>query len=309
MTFQREQKNYLEQLEYNTKKNSSNDNNSKANQPLVSIITVTYNAEQYLEKTIQSVLSQAYNNVEYIIIDGGSVDGTLDIIQKYESKIDYWISEEDKGIYDAMNKGIAFSSGEIIGLLNAGDTYLPNALSLLAEKYIPSDSLSIYYGDIYLTYTDTNITIKSPANIDKLKYSMTICHQAMFITKGTYLNHGLYNLNYKFASDYAYILSLFLIGAKFHYLDGVVAYFQTGGVSDSKIVNSRLECIKAHVNLKSPFLYGASILYIRQLFLYYLYEKLLISFLGKQKATAIRKQRLMKKYQVNALENQGVTVK
>ncbi|MEB3217224.1 MAG: glycosyltransferase family 2 protein [Nostocales cyanobacterium 94392] len=303
MTFEQEKKTSFKQLESQIEKSCSENKHSKANQPLVSIITVTYNAEQYLEKTIQSVLSQAYNNVEYIIIDGGSVDGTLDIIQKYESKIDYWISEEDKGIYDAMNKGIAFSSGEIIGLLNAGDTYLPNALSLLAEKYIPSDSLSIYYGDIYLTYTDANITIKSPANIDELKYSMAICHQAMFVTKCTYLNHGLYNLNYKLASDYAYILSLFLIGAKFHYLDGVVAYYQTGGASDRKIFNLKLEYVKIHLNFKSPFLYSASILYIRELFLYYFYEIVLVSFFGKEKAAAIRKQRLINKYQVNALEN------
>ncbi|MEH1983298.1 MAG: glycosyltransferase family 2 protein [Nostoc sp.] len=290
-------------------KNSKSDNNqSKTYQTLVSIITVTYNAEKFIEKTIQSVLNQTYHDYEYIIIDGGSIDETLNIIQKYQSKITHWISEPDKGIYDAMNKGIALSSGDIIGLLNAGDTYLPNALSLLVKQFVPSDNLSIYYGDIYLGYTDANITIKSLASIDRLKYSMTICHQAIFITKHTYLNQGLYNPNYKYASDYAYVLSLLLLGAEFHYLDGVVAYYQTGGVSDHKIFNLKLEYIRIHRNLKSPFLYRALILYIQELFSYYFY-KIVGYFFGKQKAAEFRRQRLMNKYQTYVLQNQDVKSK
>ena len=220
----------------------------------------------------------------------------LEILKKYSAHIDYWLSEPDNGIYDAMNKGIALSSGDIIGLLNAGDTYLPNALSLLVEQFVPSDNLSIYYGDIYLGYTDANITIKSSASIDRLKYSMTICHQAIFITKHTYLNQGLYNLNYKYASDYAYVFSLLLIGAEFHYLGGVVAYYQTGGVSDNKIFNLKLEYIKIHRNLKSPFLYRALILYIQELLSYYFY-KIVGYFFGKQKGAEFRKKRLIKKAQ------------
>ena len=93
------------------------------NRPLISIITVVFNCEKYLEETIKSVINQTYDNIEYIIIDGGSSDGTLDIIKKYEDKITYWVSEKDGGIYDAMNKGIELSHGEWINFMNGGDIF------------------------------------------------------------------------------------------------------------------------------------------------------------------------------------------
>ena len=93
--------------------------------PLVTIITVVFNGEKYLQQTIQSVINQTYDNVEYVVIDGGSTDGTVDIIRKYEDKIDYWVSEPDQGIYDAMNKGIQLAGGEIVGLINSDDCYHP----------------------------------------------------------------------------------------------------------------------------------------------------------------------------------------
>ena len=95
--------------------------------PLISIITVVYNGEKYLEETIQSVINQTYDNVEYIIIDGGSTDGTVDIIKKYEDQIDYWVSEKDTGMYNALNKGFSCAQGDYLGWLNADDTLFPNA--------------------------------------------------------------------------------------------------------------------------------------------------------------------------------------
>ena len=100
---------------------------SYENKPLISIITVVYNGEKHLEETIQSVINQTYDNVEYIIIDGGSTDGTLEIIKKYEDKIDYWVSEKDRGMYNALNKGFSCANGEYLGWLNADDTLFPNA--------------------------------------------------------------------------------------------------------------------------------------------------------------------------------------
>ena len=113
--------------------------------PLVSVVTVVFNGEKYLEETIQSVINQTYDNVEYIIIDGGSTDGTLDIIKKYEDRIDYWVSERDRGIYDAMNKGIDLASGEWINFMNAGDGL--DSYSILNEIF--SNKINLKIGLIY----------------------------------------------------------------------------------------------------------------------------------------------------------------
>lgn len=103
--------------------------------PLISIITVVFNGEKYLEETIQSVINQTYDNVEYIIIDGGSTDGTLEIIKKYEDYIDYWVSEKDKGLYDGLAKGFKLATGDILGYINAGDYYHKEALGVVSEIF------------------------------------------------------------------------------------------------------------------------------------------------------------------------------
>ena len=108
--------------------------------PLVSIITVVFNSEKYLENTILSVISQAYDNVEYIIIDGGSTDGTIDIIKKYEDKLDYWISESDDGIYDAMNKGIDLVTGEWVNFVNSSDVLNGNAYTVILDCLVKNSN-------------------------------------------------------------------------------------------------------------------------------------------------------------------------
>ena len=116
---------------------------SYEDKPLISIITVVYNGDKYLEETVQSVLSQTYDNVEYIIIDGASTDGTIDIIRKYEDQIDYWVSERDKGMYDAMNKGIDAASGELINFMNAGDRLIFLDVNSLLKLH--TTNTSYYY--------------------------------------------------------------------------------------------------------------------------------------------------------------------
>jgi len=109
---------------------------SKNTKPLISIITVVKNNEKYLEETIQSVVNQNFKNFEYIIVDGKSTDGTIEIIKKYNNKIDYWISENDKGIYDAFNKGLDIANGNLIGFVNSDDILTPNALEILNNYYL-----------------------------------------------------------------------------------------------------------------------------------------------------------------------------
>ena len=120
------------------------------NNPLISVVTVSYNAVLTIEQTILSVINQTYPHIEYIIIDGGSTDGTVDIIKKYANRIAYWVSEPDKGIYDAMNKGIRTAKGEWINFMNAGDLfYSKDTLEKVFSKSI-NDNIKVIYGDVML---------------------------------------------------------------------------------------------------------------------------------------------------------------
>ena len=149
-------------------------------QPVFSIITVTYNAERWLERTILSVLSQSYPNIEYIIIDGGSTDGTVDIIKKYEERIAYWVSEPDKGIYDAMNKGIQKATGEWINFMNAGDVYAANDVLVQLMQCEHSEA-RILRGNIIRVYPhmkvkSVGVTTNTPNMVDM--FNNTFHHQA-----------------------------------------------------------------------------------------------------------------------------------
>ena len=147
--------------------------------PLISIITVVFNGEKYLEETIQSVINQTYSNVEYIIIDGGSTDGTLDIIKKYEKKIDYWVSEKDKGIYDAMNKGIDVASGEWINFMNASDIfYNSDVLKYTFNKKL-KDNYAVIAGTYILKNRDLVFFPQQKLQIIKFGELLS-CHQALF---------------------------------------------------------------------------------------------------------------------------------
>ncbi len=156
---------------------------SQKDKPLITIITIVFNGEKFLEDAIKSVINQTYDNIEYIIIDGNSKDGTLDIIKKYESKIDLWISEPDEGIYDAMNKGIGLANGEVIGLLNADDYYESDSLEKIQKKHI-TDSADIYYGNMIVVKQRTKEMIeKRYPNFKKLYFGMYLNHPATFVKK------------------------------------------------------------------------------------------------------------------------------
>lgn len=197
--------------------------------PLISIITVVFNGEKYLEETIQSVIKQTYDNVEYIIIDGGSTDGTMGIIKKYEHAIDYWVSEKDNGIYHAMNKGLSLAIGDYIALLNCGDWYEIDACEQVL-KYILLYKYDIYYG--LIRNFDKNIFRNvSGSTINNLQKSM-IAHPTCFISKYVYSKYK-YNVKYKSASDYDLIIRLYKAGFKFYFIERIIANFNLGGISES----------------------------------------------------------------------------
>lgn len=202
-------------------------------QPLISIITVVYNGEKYLEQTIQSVLNQTYNHTEYIIIDGGSTDGTLDLIKKYEKHITYWVSEPDNGLYDAMNKGIGVAKGELIGMINSDDWYELDAVEIIVQNFLENPSKQIFHGDRYNILNDGQKQIrKFHQSKNKLfYYGMTYNHPSMFIHKNIY-NEGKYNVNLSALSDYEFVLKNKIKHPKlFHYIQKAYVNYRLDGIS------------------------------------------------------------------------------
>lgn len=156
---------------------------SHKDNPLVTVITVVYNDGSNLEETIKSVLTQKYKNIEYIIIDGGSNDNTLDVIRKYESKIDYWVSERDFGIYDAMNKGISAANGQWLNMMNSGDVFATVDTFSFLEIGLPS--VDIYYSDTILVGGGGGI---AAANVFKKAF----IHQSLIYRKSLHETYGMY---------------------------------------------------------------------------------------------------------------------
>jgi len=204
----------------------------KSNEVTVSIVTVVFNGEKYLEQTIQSVLNQTYSNIEYIIIDGGSTDGTVDIIKKYEHKLAYWVSEKDNGIYNAMNKGITHCNGELIGIINADDWYESNAIELVVNAY-SEEQFDICHGNLNLIDLNSNIFIKATDDLKDMKKRMMIFHPTVFIKKSIYLTHGMYDESFNIAADYDLILRLYTKKMKFLRISKLITNFREGGISSN----------------------------------------------------------------------------
>lgn len=209
--------------------------------PLISIITCVYNNKNFIEKTILSIISQTYENIEYIIVDGNSTDGTCEIIKQYEDKIDYWVSEPDSGVYDAMNKGINLATGDYLLYINSGDEiYSPDTI----RKVFKDNNLSadIYYGEsLYIGLNGKALGLRSkvtphqlPESLNWKQFSMgmVVCHQSFIVKKKIV---SKYDLRFRCSSDIDWeikciknsnqiinthlVLSRFLIGGlskKFH---------------------------------------------------------------------------------------------
>lgn len=176
--------------------------------PKISIITVCYNAQSTIENTILSVISQNYCNIEYIIIDGGSTDGTVDIIKKYADRLAYWVSEPDKGIYDAMNKGIAVATGEWIHFRNSGDTFYDNnVIERVFGNKFPEDTV-VVHGDCEFIYRNKRKIMRPAILTCSYKKKMPIYHPACFV-RSSYHKEHLFNVKYRSSSDYNFIYQIF----------------------------------------------------------------------------------------------------
>lgn len=202
--------------------------------PRISIVTVCYNVVDEIENTILSVLSQTYPNIEYIIIDGGSNDGTVRVIKEYQNRIYHWVSEPDKGIYDAMNKGIGISTGKWINFMNAGDTFYNEEVVSEIVKRAPAN-VDVVFGDVYVEYGHNCYIEKAQPfyNNLPLHHDMGFNHQSCFISVPLAKKYP-FEINYILAADYNMVITLYRNGATFKYLELVVARYKLGGLSDKK---------------------------------------------------------------------------
>jgi len=209
----------------------------------ISIITVAYNAAKSIEDTIQSVLNQTYSNVEYIIIDGESTDKTIEICNQYKNQITTIVSEKDKGIYDAMNKGVALATGDIIGVLNADDFYIDNdVLTNVANLFQSTNCDGLYADLVYVDACDTNkVTrtwISGGYKPNAFLKGWMPPHPTFFVKKECYQKYGNYSLELKSAADYELMLRfIHKHSISLSYLNQITVKMRVGGVSNSSLKN------------------------------------------------------------------------
>ena len=208
-----------------------------SNLPLVSVITVCKNPGDAIRFTFESVIEQSYSNIEYIIIDGGSDDGTLDWLMDLPQKnhISRLVSEGDNGIYSAINKGIRAASGELIGILHAGDTYNQDAIFNVAQVFLTNRAdCKVIAGSMRLISSDgkkfKNYLLPKDA-LKQLTYRMSLNHPSIFIARDAYLRSGLYDESYKFAGDYELLYRFSKYGERFFLISDVLTTMAYGGIS------------------------------------------------------------------------------
>jgi glycosyltransferase len=197
----------------------------------ITVITVCFNAAGTIEAALRSVVSQDYPGLEYIVVDGGSSDGTLDILEKYRPSLARLISEPDEGIYDAFNKGLALASGDVVGILNADDQYAPWALETVAEAARLHPESGVFYGKLaIIDRARRRWTIYPSSDHRRLSDSM-IAHPASFVRKALYERHGVFDKSYKIVGDWDLFLRFRLAGEGFCPIGRVLTAFDNGGLS------------------------------------------------------------------------------
>lgn len=203
--------------------------------PQISVITVALNAARGLQKTMNSILGQDYPRVEFIVIDGGSTDGTVEVIRSHAGHLAYWVSEPDKGIYDAMNKGLAVAKGEWVNFMNAGDTFFDSRV--LADVFNQEVAgAEVIYGDSIACYPAFK-TMRKALPVENLWKGMVCCHQAVFF-RTELIKDEAYKPGQFFSADYELILRLYEGGKSFRYVPKTMAVFDTRGASNVQMVKS-----------------------------------------------------------------------
>lgn len=226
-------------------------------QPKITVGTVCYNAANCIEDLIRSVMAQTYSNIEFVIIDGASKDGTLDILDKYKSNIDILVTEPDKGIYDAMNKLLKKATGDYLIFMGADDVFYDDEVIAKMASHIENPN-AVYYGSVIFKGLGT----KHWGKFNKVKWATTnVCHQAIFYPHCIYAHYS-YDLNYKLYADYAYNLSLLKKGYVFEYVDIVTVLYDVCGASsanDDCAFNRDFSSMVIDVLGIVPYLFGVCI--------------------------------------------------
>jgi len=208
--------------------------------PVITIVTVVYNAEQEIEETIKSIIGQTYKNIEYIVIDGDSSDNTLDILKKYENKIDYWLSEKDNGIYDAMNKAINLAKGDWINFMNAGDSFVNKTIvSTMFSDGCSGDS-EVIYGDNYYIKNDNKVLQKT-RDLSFFYKGMPFNHQSCFVKADLMKEKKFSDYRYDIQCEYLFLYQLYLEGKVFKKVVCIVANYLADGFSDNNFIQRSVE--------------------------------------------------------------------
>ncbi len=200
------------------------------NLPKISIITANLNGALTLERTIKSIISQGYRELEYIFVDGGSTDGSLEIVNCYKENIDVLIVEKDNGISDAYNKGIEKATGELIGIISSDDFLADNILTNIANSYLENYRPDVIYGNAG-HIEDGKTRIVRPDSINTIRDRQPLKHSSVFVTKNAYEKWGKFSVKFRYAMDYELVLRLYINGAKFVYLNKTLSFFSAGGVN------------------------------------------------------------------------------
>jgi glycosyltransferase involved in cell wall biosynthesis len=206
----------------------------------VSVITPVYNTAKTLETTILSVLNQSIP-AEYLVMDGGSTDGSIAIAERYADRLTL-VSEPDRGVYDAMNKGIVRSTGDVIGIINADDWYNENALQSIVSIFTSNPDVDLVYSPIDNYFDGRYRSTYTPGKLENLHFKFTLNHPSCFVRRSVYEQIGLYDLKYAIAADYDFVFRAYCGGYRFHYFTSPLASYSLEGMSSQPA--NRLQLIR-----------------------------------------------------------------
>jgi glycosyltransferase involved in cell wall biosynthesis len=225
--------------------------------PLVSVVTIVRNGEAFVAATLRSVVGQTYPNVEFIVVDGGSTDKTLDVVTAFDDRIDYWLSEPDKGIYDAMNKGAAFATGAWVCFMNAGDIFFGNDSIARIFDAFPAEA-ELIYGGCEVDYGTFRRRIDA-GDVEDLWKGMAFSHQSLFARTALVRSHP-FDTRHGTAADFGFVLRMREEGRVFHRVSQAVSVVDAHGISDAKRVEtlrSTASIVRQHGLGLAPRLYFA----------------------------------------------------